>query len=974
MIERIFRAYDVRGVYGKELNEEIAEKIGYATAIVAESEELVVGRDTRYHSPSLTQALIKGINEAGCNVIFVGANPNPLVYYACWSMRKPGIYATASVDGSEYTLVKDVKSNRILLVKVGDFIQKFIDKKENLKNFAVISFNPENGKISFKRIKDVFVHKINEPLYELKLRYGKSVKVTASHSVYVYRNNKLICIPTSDLKVGDLVATASVIPNITSIPKFNLAKELWPYRNELRTIILSGPDILKIRMKRISSKRKKCIRLKKEGRQLLMKIRKERGLSRSKVAKMIGISSMTIQRIELERSRKFVKEDLIRKYVQKLGLNVDEFLEKYTLEEKRFKGRWIDGRTLNNIKLNDLTKGEVEKIKNCKLYGKGYPQNSIPNIIELTPEFMRLIGYYIAEGNLECRDRVCFTLGHGGHERFIIDDIISCSQKCFNIKPKIYKIKGNRTKVVIDNVVIFGIFSKILGFENKNSNTKKLPDFVYTLPLELKINLLKGVFLGDGTLSRGIRFNTTSKELAVGISYLLTQLGVLHSFREEPSKRKNRNTIYIISITRKQELKKIEDVWKDHWKSKSLFSQYKGRKNKYLRIGDLILLPIKEIKKVKPSSSYVYDFSVEGETFIAGIGGICCHNSHNPPEYGGFKFIRCDGTSFIEEYRKIKEIVLSGKFEKSEKLGSVKEENVLESYLKTVSRHVRVEGKVKIVAETFGGAVNLVLPKILNTFNIELKVLHPQIKGDFYGLRPEPKGENLRELRKRVVKEGADFGVAFDGDADRAVFVDDKGRELSGSLAGIVFTKYLTKKGDTIVLTYDTSTALREVAENKGLKIVWSRVGHGFIEEKVRDHGAVLGIEQSSHFYFGFLYPFSDGVLSTLLMTSIVSQGVKISEALEKVKARPMEKIYINAVNDHIKKKVIKKIEEMYPSAEKLEDGVKIYFGDEWVIVRESQTMPEVNLVVEAENEERLEELISEYKKLIKKLVEKMSK
>ena len=299
---------------------------------------------------------------------------------------------------------------------------------------------------------------------------------------------------------------------------------------------------------------------------------------------------------------------------------------------------------------------------------------------------------------------------------------------------------------------------------------------------------------------------------------------------------------------------------------------------------------------------------------------------------------------------------------------------MLESYLKTVSRHVRVEGKVKIVAETFGGAVNLVLPKILNTFNIELKVLHPQIKGDFYGLRPEPKGENLRELRKRVVKEGADFGVAFDGDADRAVFVDDKGRELSGSLAGIVFTKYLTKKGDTIVLTYDTSTALREVAENKGLKIVWSRVGHGFIEEKVRDHGAVLGIEQSSHFYFGFLYPFSDGVLSTLLMTSIVSQGVKISEVLEKVKARPMEKIYINAVNDHIKKKVIKKIEEMYPSAEKLEDGVKIYFGDEWVIVRESQTMPEVNLVVEAENEERLEELISEYKKLIKKLVEKMSK
>ncbi len=353
--------------------------------------------------------------------------------------------------------------------------------------------------------------------------------------------------------------------------------------------------------------------------------------------------------------------------------------------------------------------------------------------------------------------------------------------------------------------------------------------------------------------------------------------------------------------------------------------------------------------------------------------GVYVTASHNPPEYNGFKFIRGDGTSFIEEYKKIKEIVLSGKFEKIEKQGTVIEEEVLESYLKTVSSHVEIEGAVKIVAETFGGAVNLVLPKILKALNVEFKILHPEIRGDFYGLRPEPKGENLLELRRRVVEEGAAFGVAFDGDADRAVFVDDKGRELSGSLAGIVFTKYLAKKGDTIVLTYDTSTALKEIAENMGLKIVWSRVGHGFIEEKVRDHKAVLGIEQSSHFYFGFLYPFSDGILSALLMAGIASRGVKISEVLKEVKARPMEKLYINAVNDEVKKKVIREVEKLCPSAEKLEDGVKIYLEDEWVIVRESQTMPEVNLVVEARNEKRLEELVSEYTELIKKLVRKLS-
>ena len=974
MIDRIFRAYDIRGVYGKELTGEIARKIGCAAGLLIKEKDVIMGRDARDSSPLLAQAFADGITKAGKNLIDAGMNPNPLVYFLCWYKHKPGVYITASVDGSEYTLIKDIRKNQIFLVKVGDFIQKYINKKRSLKNFAVLSFNPENGKVSFKSIKNVFIHEINEPLYELKLKYGKSVKVTASHSVYVFRNNKLVCVPTSDLKVGDLVATADIIPNVVKVPRISLAKELWPYRNELRTIILSGPDIIKIRMKRLLSKRKKRIMLSEKGRRLLIKIRKEKGLSRSKAAKLIGISPVTIQRIELGRTRKFVREDYIRKYVQGLGLDADEFLKKFSLKEKRFKSRWIDGRTLSTIKLKNLTKEEIKEIKDCKLHGKGYPQNSIPNIIGLTPELMRLIGYYIAEGNLECKDRVCFTLGRGGHEKFIADDIIFCSEKCFNIKPKIYEIKGNRIKIVIDNVIVFGFFSKILKFENKNSSTKRLPEFVYTLPPELKINLLKGIFLGDGTIfrgsSHGIKFSTTSKELAVGISYLLMQLGVLHSFDRELNKKKNRRPIYNISILRKEELKKIEDVWKDHWNSKSLSLTYKIRKKGYLKIGDLILLPIKEIKKVEPSSNYVYDFSVEGETFIAGIGGVCCHNSHNPPQYNGFKFIRSDGTSFIEEYKKLKKYVKE-EFTCSGEFGIVTHENPLPLYKEKISEVLDIKGEVKLVAETYGGVVNVALPEVFKIADIKYEVLHSQIRGDFYGLRPEPKGENLIMLKQKVLEAEADFGVAFDGDADRAVFIDDTGRELTGSLAGIVYVKNLVKKGDVVVLTPDTSTALKELIENIGARVVWSRIGHGFIEEKVRDSKAVLGIEQSSHFYFGFLYPFSDGILSALLMARIVSEGVRISDVLKDVKVRPIDKLYIHAENDNVKKKVVREIAQQYPEAQKLEDGVKIYFEDGWVIVRESQTMPEINLVIEAATQKKLEQLKKQYIEYIKKLVRK---
>ena len=351
--------------------------------------------------------------------------------------------------------------------------------------------------------------------------------------------------------------------------------------------------------------------------------------------------------------------------------------------------------------------------------------------------------------------------------------------------------------------------------------------------------------------------------------------------------------------------------------------------------------------------------------------GVYVTASHNPPEYNGFKFIRKDGTSFINEYTFLRSVLEKEEF-RHKAGGKVLQEDYLGRYLQFLHENIGEVGGVKIVAETFGGVVNKVLHELSSLTELEIKLIHPDIDPYFYGSRPEPTEKSLRKLAETVVSQKADFGVGFDGDSDRMVLVDNKGRVLNGSLTGIILVKYLVKKGDKVVLTPDTSTVLKQTIENVGGKVIWSRIGHGFIEEKVRDTGAVLGIEQSSHFYPGYLYPFSDGIFTMLLVGKIVKELGPIDSLLEDVKIPYMAKIYINAGNDLVKRKVVEEFREMFPEALVFEDGLKIFLEDGWILIRESQTMPEVNLAIEASSEKRFRELFEEYKQKIEEKIKEI--
>lgn len=340
--------------------------------------------------------------------------------------------------------------------------------------------------------------------------------------------------------------------------------------------------------------------------------------------------------------------------------------------------------------------------------------------------------------------------------------------------------------------------------------------------------------------------------------------------------------------------------------------------------------------------------------------------SHNPKQWNGLKMVNPNGVSFLDEIKKLEKIYDNGDF--TEGKGKKAKADAIEEYKEFLIKNFGTIRK-RVALEFFGAAGVTALP-IFKKIGLEVISLHDKPDGNFFGLeRPEPKAENLDLLRKTIKKERADFGVAFDGDADRSVFVDDKGREINASIILSIFSEYiLRKKKGSILLTADCASEIENIIRKSGGRTIWWRIGHSFIEKKSVEEKVLLAGEQSSHIYFNEFYPFSDGIMATIYMAKILSEDKeKLSVLVDKLKLHPMEKIYIDVGTDENKDRIVESLKKRYPEALDISDGIKIKLNDvEWVIIRGSQTNPEINICVEAKDESRMVDIIREYTKLVK--------
>ncbi|MBI2143920.1 hypothetical protein HYU17_02090 [Candidatus Woesearchaeota archaeon] len=348
--------------------------------------------------------------------------------------------------------------------------------------------------------------------------------------------------------------------------------------------------------------------------------------------------------------------------------------------------------------------------------------------------------------------------------------------------------------------------------------------------------------------------------------------------------------------------------------------------------------------------------------------------SHNPAEYTGFKFVEPNGLSFLHQYEEMKRIYESQAFSSGK--GSIMQADGYAPYRDFLKGIIRLnpKKKMRVAVECLYASGALIIPRLYEEFGIEVVPSHCIAKPDFNKERPEPKGENLKELGRLVVEKKAEFGVALDGDCDRSVFIDDNGRELNGSISSAIFIKKILPQHPqdrrNAVITVDCNSELKPLAESMGGKLVWSDVGHSFIGKAVYDSKAVYGGEMSSHMWFEH-HPFSDGFLSGLKMAEIISNGSgKLSELADEVKFAPMFKEYVACGTHEKKEKVIAKLvaamKEQHPGATLTRDGIKFFLnGLEWVMLRKSNNLPEVCIVIEARDDARLKQLHAEYRKLV---------
>ena len=357
-------------------------------------------------------------------------------------------------------------------------------------------------------------------------------------------------------------------------------------------------------------------------------------------------------------------------------------------------------------------------------------------------------------------------------------------------------------------------------------------------------------------------------------------------------------------------------------------------------------------------------------------GGICVTASHNPKEYTGMKVVRrgalpVGGDSGLQEVRALAE----AGFDEPANRGAVRSEDVWPSFVAKVLSFVDVEAirPLHVVIDAANGMAGVMLPPVLEKLpQLDVVQCYFEPDGSFPNHEPNPLlPENREFIVRKVTEEGADLGVAYDGDADRCFFVDDTGEFVPGDFATALMAEAVLSgaPGEKVIYDVRASWAVPEAIESAGGVPLVNRVGHAFIKQRMRAEGAVFGGEVSAHYYFREFSQADTGVVPFLVMLDLISRsGQKLSELLLPFRERYFLTGEINTPVADVPLK-LQELKERY-SAEggRLShlDGISFEFDDWHFNVRPSNTEPLLRLNLEALSEGLMVEKRDEVLELIR--------
>ena len=353
-------------------------------------------------------------------------------------------------------------------------------------------------------------------------------------------------------------------------------------------------------------------------------------------------------------------------------------------------------------------------------------------------------------------------------------------------------------------------------------------------------------------------------------------------------------------------------------------------------------------------------------------GAVQITGSHNPPKFNGFKISYKQGAFYGDQIQSLKELIESGDFERGK--GNIEKVDIMKPYQSMLKEKITLERPLKVVIDCGNATACLSAPQIFNDMGIDTTELYCDVDGTFPNHHPDPtEDHNLVDLVKEIKFGDYDFGVAYDGDADRVVAVDEKGGIIRSDILMTLFLpEIIQNSGDSIVYDVKCSQALEDMILKYGGNPVMWKTGHSLIKDKMKELNVNFAGEMSGHIFFADdFFGFDDALYVSLRLAQLLSRTDQtLSELTAEIPVYySTPEMRFKCSDDEEKFKISRKADEYFTANYDCStvDGVRIKFTDGWGLVRASNTQPVIVCRFEAKTMERMEEIQNE---ILDKLIE----
>lgn len=362
------------------------------------------------------------------------------------------------------------------------------------------------------------------------------------------------------------------------------------------------------------------------------------------------------------------------------------------------------------------------------------------------------------------------------------------------------------------------------------------------------------------------------------------------------------------------------------------------------------------------------------------VGGIMVTASHNPPEFNGIKVMGPDGIEVSREVEgRIEDVYFGKTFRIAtwNRIGTVGSyDRAVREFIDGVKRHIDIQRtqqrKLTVVVDCANSVGSLVTPQLMRELGCKIFSINSQLDGTFPGRNPEPIPENLVELSRAAVSVGADIGIAHDGDADRATFVDEKGQVLWGDQSfALIASRVLGKKpGSTLVTPVSSGRLIEDIVTQTGAKIVWTEVGSVVVSHKLKEIGADLGGEENGGVFYPPHQPVRDGAMTAAQVVEILAAGREsLSELIGELPRYASAKTKV-PVPAEKKDRILDVLLRMTEGQNRVTlDGVKLIYGEGWILMRPSGTEPLWRCFAEGKSQKTADKLCQQGMKLIQEAI-----